>query len=386
METRLPTLYSRTSVGKVQEWTIIVNGDSFYTESGQTDGKKVLSKPTVCKGKNVGKANATTDDEQALSEAQAKWDKKAKTGYTVNIDLIDKCIAYIDPILAKDYKDYKDKFDWSKGWLVQNKYNGVRCTAQLENGRVVLRSRKGEEWKTVPHINRDLEAFFKEYPHAFLDGELYNYELRKTLNELTSLVRKSSEDELTPELFAQTEKIVFFYVYDGAFFGPGFEPKDSYTDRKKWIDDNLPKLSKTYRYVQTWEVTSEAEMTVLYNGFLEDGEEGAIIRNPKMPYEFGKRTKDLLKYKPVDTDDCLILKMMEGTGNYAGVAKIALVRWKGMEFNATIIGPQPLGRKILKEKVKWENRVAEFLYNGLTGLGTPNYARIDPENCFKGDR
>jgi len=27
-----------------------------------------------------------------------------------------------------------------------------------------------------------------------------------------------------------------------------------------------------------------------------------------------------------------------------------------------------------------------FLYMGLTGLGTPNFARVDPDNCFKNDR
>lgn len=32
------------------------------------------------------------------------------------------------------------------------------------------------------------------------------------------------------------------------------------------------------------------------------------------------------------------------------------------------------------------DRTVTFLYNGLTGLGTPNYARMDIKNCFKGDR
>jgi hypothetical protein len=27
-----------------------------------------------------------------------------------------------------------------------------------------------------------------------------------------------------------------------------------------------------------------------------------------------------------------------------------------------------------------------FLYMGLTGPGTPNYGRVDPDNCFKSDR
>ena len=35
---------------------------------------------------------------------------------------------------------------------------------------------------------------------------------------------------------------------------------------------------------------------------------------------------------------------------------------------------------------KIEELAPTQLENGLTGLGTPNYARVDIKNCFKGDR
>jgi hypothetical protein len=38
---------------------------------------------------------------------------------------------------------------------------------------------------------------------------------------------------------------------------------------------------------------------------------------------------------------------------------------------------------ILKDKKNWLDKEVTFLYNGLTGLGTPNFARIDISNCFK---
>ena len=68
---KLGTIYKRTETGKTQEWTIEVVGNKYRTISGQTDGKKVINEWTVVFGKNAGKANETTDKEQAMKEAEA---------------------------------------------------------------------------------------------------------------------------------------------------------------------------------------------------------------------------------------------------------------------------------------------------------------------------
>lgn len=379
----LPTLFSRTSTGAVQQWTVQIDGNKFRVESGQTDGKKVLSEWTVCEPKNVGRANATTAIEQAISEAQAKWDKKMKTGYTTDIKKIDSCTAYVEPMLAKDFEDYENKLDWKGGLFVQNKYNGVRCVATFEGSEVVLKSRKGEPWLSVPHINKDLEKFFEKFPDAVLDGELYNYDLRQKLNELTSIVRKNKPKSITPEVLKRSEEMVFFYIYDG--YGFGLDEDVAYSVRKNWINDNLPKHSKYYRKVHTDEVTSKVELDVIYNKYLSDGEEGAIIRVPSSSYE-NKRSKNLLKYKPEDDAEAMIVALIEGTGNWSGTAKTCTLKWNGKTFDATFKGSFEQGVDRLKNKKDWEGKTVTFLYTGLTGLGVPNYARIDPDNCFKGDR
>ena len=48
MSEQLPTLYKRTTVGKIQEWTIEVVGDKYRTISGQQDGKKITNNWTTC--------------------------------------------------------------------------------------------------------------------------------------------------------------------------------------------------------------------------------------------------------------------------------------------------------------------------------------------------
>jgi DNA ligase 1 len=69
---KLKPIYKKTKSGKTQQWEIEVVGNKYRTISGQTDGKSVVSEWTVIKGKNIGKSNETTDEEQALKEAEAK--------------------------------------------------------------------------------------------------------------------------------------------------------------------------------------------------------------------------------------------------------------------------------------------------------------------------
>jgi ATP-dependent DNA ligase len=286
-------------------------------------------------------------------------------------------------MLAKNLDDYIDKIDFSQGVLVQNKYNGVRCIATKEAAKVLLKSRKGELWVSVVHINKDLEPFFAKFPDAVLDGELYNYDLRQHLNELIHLVRQTKD--ITAEDLAASEKMVRFYIYDGYGFD-GLTETDSYLRRKAWIDKNLPKYSKYYREVPTKLVTSMAEVEKIYGEYLADGQEGAIIRLPGAPYEH-KRSKFLLKYKPENDDEGEILDVEDGDGNYRDRAKTSWILWKGKKFKATWMGDEIQGRNILKNKKDWIGRTITFKYTHLTGKnGLPEYARIDPDNCFKGDR
>jgi DNA ligase-1 len=378
----LPTLYSRTSTGAIQQWTVQIDGNKFRVEAGQIDGKKVLSEWTMCEPKNVGRANATTAEEQAASEAQAKWDKKIKTGYTTDVTKIDECTAYVEPMLAKDFDDYRSKMDWEAGLIVQNKYNGVRCVATFDGERVVLKSRKGEEWISVPHINKDLEKFFEKHPDAVLDGELYSYDYRQKLNELVKLVRKTKK--ITDTDLKKSEEMVRYHIYDGYNFVKNTDACIKYTVRKAWIDENLPKYSKYYRKVDDAVVYSQEELDKIYNKFLDDGEEGAIIRVPYSPYQH-KRSSDLLKYKPENSDEGVIVKLIEGGGNWANTAKTATIEWNGKTFDATFTGTYEQGIERLKNKKDWEGKTVTFAFMGITGLGVPNYPRINPDNCFRAD-
>lgn len=371
-------MFSRTSTGATQQWSVIVEGNTFYVIAGQLNGKLVTSEPTVCEGKNIGRANQTTPKEQALSEAQSKWEKKLKTGYTENINKIDECTDYVEPMLAKNFEDRLDKINWDEGVFVQNKYNGARCVATYDGQRVRLTTRKGEEYLSVGHISKDLEKFFEDYPDAVLDGELFSYEHRQKLNELMSVIRKTKK--ITEDDLKKSEEMVRFHIYDGYRVGPTTESFVKYSVRKKVIDELLPKYSKYYRKVETELAHSLDEVRAIFNKYVDDGQEGVIVRVPSAPYEH-KRSSSLLKWKPLEDDEAVIVDILEGSGNWSGTGKIITLKWKDKTFNATFKGTMEEGAKFLKEKKNWIGTEVKFQYNGITGLHTPNYARLDIRNC-----
>lgn len=289
-------------------------------------------------------------------------------------------IRKIDPFQRYNLEIADNHNFYANGILVHN----CRCTAQLMNGRVVLMSRGFKEWVSCPHINKDLESFFAKYPNAKLDGELYNYDLRQKLNELSSLVKQLKP---TQEDFDKSESMVRYYVYDGFDFTERYGADVAYEVRKSFIDSILPVHAKYYSRVRTWTVHSLEELNQLYETFLADGEEGAIIRDPKSGYDVGRRSERLLKYKPEDDAECTVRKLIEGKGNWAGTAKTAEVEWNGKIFEATFRGSYEQGVERLKNPLDWVGKTGvRFFYTGLTGKGVPNYARIDPNNCFPGDR
>lgn len=380
---KFPTLYSRTATGAVQQWTVEVEKNKFHVISGQVDGKLVTSEWTICEGKNLGKKNETSPNSQAESEAESKWTKKARMGYTEDIKKIDTCMTYVEPMTAKKLLDRLKKIDFKKGILVQNKFNGHRCVARMENGKVVLRTRTGKLYYAVPHIAKDLKKFFDLVPEAVLDGELFNNELRTRLNEISSIIRKG--EDVTAEELEKSEKLIRFYVYDGYNFSEDLDEESDYVLRKAFIDENLPKYTKYCNFVKTEMAYSLEEVDKIYLAYLADEQEGAIIRLPNSPYEHS-RSANLLKYKPVDSDECVILSLHEGTGNWSGTAKTATVQWKGKTTDVTFKGSYEQGEERFKNQKPWIGTEVTFLYNGLTGKGLPNYARIDPDNCFEGDK
>lgn len=304
----LPKLFKRASTGKVQEWEIVVEGDSYHTISGQVGGKLTTSKPTTCKGKNTGKSNATTPEEQALADARAKWTKKKDEGYAESAEDVDSAVeGVIKPMLAQPWDDViGTKHAISFPCISQPKLDGVRCIVTRDQ----MMSRKWKPIVACPHILEALKALFVEFPDLLaLDGELYNHKFHDEFHEIISLVRKTKPTE---EDLAESKKWIEYHVYDVVFK----EKQPSNLDRDLWRHKNLKDYDGVVivpsEYIQTQE-----ELDAEYERLMEAGYEGQMVRRWAAKYEH-KRSFDLLKRKMFVDKEFLITGWEPCVGNREG--------------------------------------------------------------------
>lgn len=306
----MKTLYTLDNAGRVRFWYMEVNPNipsKYRTVSGLLNGSPTKSEWTQATAKNIGKANFTTAESQALAEIEAKYRQKLDSKYYESIEEA-KGYKFFAPMLAKTYN--KEAFLPS---FVQPKLDGYRCIASSKG----LFSRQGKRWN-LPHIEEALAPIFEESRGLILDGELYNHNLKDDFNTLGSLIKKEKRTESESFLVKNT---VQYHVYDMPSLS-----MHRFARRFEFVTLWLTDLEHpSIRIVETHEVDTLKELETHYANFIADGYEGAMVRLNAL-YEPGKRSNSLLKLKDFMDAEFELVKVEEGEGNWAGAAKTAVIR------------------------------------------------------------
>jgi DNA ligase-1 len=360
---KLGTIYKRTETGKTQEWTIEVVGNKYRTISGQTDGKKVINEWTVVFGKNAGKANETTDKEQAMKEAEAKRKLKLERGYYETISDIDET-QYFKPMLAKDWNDEKHRVKFPIH--SQPKLDGIRCIVKKDG----MWTRNGKAIISAPHIYESLRPLFKANPRLIFDGELYCDKLANDFNKIVSLVKKSKP---TADDLKESAEVIEYHIYDLPSHNGKFAERMNQLKIME-VHDKVFRNTKCV-VVDTRLATDEDRLMKLYEGYVEQGYEGQILRvNDK--YE-NKRSKFLLKHKSFVDEEYQIVDVCEGEGNKSGMVGYMVFETEdGQPFKSNVKCTFEEGAEILKSRKKLIGKSATIKYFNLTPAGIPRFPYV----------
>ena len=139
-----------------------------------------------------------------------------------------------------------------------------------------------------------------------LDGELYT--ARGEFEKIQSIVM-----DKTPNVTAWSE--VKFYVFDVPEAGGGLLERLS--ELEKFILQN-PQAGQNLKIIKQVKVKDNAEFVAFAKHIVAKGGEGAVVREPNVPYE-RKRSKNALKYKKFKDAECEVTAINAGTGKYAGL-------------------------------------------------------------------
>ncbi|MEC8307229.1 MAG: hypothetical protein VXZ72_05235, partial [Chlamydiota bacterium] len=104
------------------------------------------------------------------------------------------------------------------------------------------------------------------------------------------------------------------------------------------------------------------------------GWEGVMFRNPDAPYE-RKRTRNLLKVKPLVDEEFVVLDVQAGAGRHEGRMGALICEYDGRVFKVGT-GFTDADR----ERTDWKNKTITVEYFELTPRGVPRHPR------FKGVR
>ena len=246
----------------------------------KSEGGAVTEKIASVKGKNTGRANETSNADQAVLEAASRVAKQIRLGYVEDIAdaaaPVTNGLGKKKPQLAEKMQDVNmDEVDWDNAFL-QRKSDGHRC---LEDDIIYSRGGKAHN---VQHIQDALDAQ-PAFADLHLDGELYVHGM--TLQAIGSLITKPREESL------QLTYCIYDIVSDQPF-------EDRYERLAcafavAWLSD----LDVRIQLVETVRVRSMAEAMVLHRKWVAEGYEGSILRWGRIGYRDGKRTKHCVKVK-----------------------------------------------------------------------------------------
>jgi DNA ligase-1 len=359
--TVFPTLYKRTSAGKVQIWFAEVDGDSYRTTSGQQDGKKTTTEWTVAKPKNEGRANATTAEQQATLEVEAEYEKKLARDYHMSLDRIDEAMRF-KPMLASKWADRKDKV--SGRVFMQPKLDGMRCIAKADG----LWSREGKPIHGAPHIFELLKPIFDKYPDTIIDGELYNHDLKDDFNQIVSAAKKQKPSE--EDLAVSREKLQY-WVYDLPSHSADFGQRTRVL--QNMIDIDLD-VKNSIVITPTLDTFAE-DVDKIAAEYIEAGYEGAMVRT-EGKYE-NKRSNTLIKWKEFQDEEFTIVDIQEGDGNRAGMAaRVVLALGEDRTFSAGLIGNVAYCKQLLADKDEHIGKKGTVVFQNYTPDRIPRFPKF----------
>ncbi|WLB04152.1 ATP-dependent DNA ligase [Bradyrhizobium elkanii] len=328
-------IFKRGSDGKIRSWQVEVNGADHRVIAGIHGGKMVESKWKTAKPKNVGKANATTPEQQAALEASAEEAKKLKREYRRTIPELE--FVPNGPMLAETWDDFKKEVPYADGVWSQPKLDGIRAMMTRKWGAT---SREYQPHYNCGHLMAAIEPLFAAEDGIEFDGELYNHLYKDAFSSLTSIIRKQ---KATPEQASRAAELIQYHIYDLPSPAP-------FAERTEKLKELLAKIGHPQLiYVPTTKVGNLEELDAAEVEAVELGYEGQMVRFNEA-YQYDSRPWSLMKRKRFVTEEFPILRVEEGEGNWSGVAKrVVLQMPDGQECGSGMRGTQEFAAELLAQ-------------------------------------
>jgi DNA ligase 1 len=177
-------------------------------------------------------------------------------------------------------------------FLVEDKFDGIRGQAHVQNGRVAIYSRTLDEISIrFPELLPSLSALPND---VILDGEIVTARGEEIL-PFSQLQKRMGRKVVSEELQASTP--VVFVAWDLLYAGGKVLIDDPLQTRRAQLEDLIPAGFGTVRLSGAKRFTRVSELDDEFDAARGRGNEGLMIKDPASSYKPGRRGREWLKLK-----------------------------------------------------------------------------------------
>lgn len=232
-------------------------------------------------------------------------------------------IEFYECMLATNVDKVLDKIK-DEDYFITQKLDGLRMIVVVDGNRnKTAYSRNGLIYEGLNSLLNELELD----PNMIYDGELLYSD-----DTLRSDERFRKTNEVVRCKGEKDKNLLTYYIFDAVHIN---ELKDNiqhipYSQRREYLD-KLPRSIYQRVVPILYEGKIDNKVFELLDEVVEQGNEGLMANVSTGIYEFGKRSKNILKFKKFHDVDLLCIGVEEGEGKYKGKLGKILVEYYGYE-------------------------------------------------------
>lgn len=398
-KTDIGSVYKKDKNKKIRIVNIYVIGTSVIWEHGQLNGK-LIKEHYIAKPKNIGKANATTAEEQAILEARSKFENYRLDGYKSSEDLNikeDEITEYrlyealsvttdkhgfIKPMKAQqETKERTIKGEKVKvpriadneidKYYFQLKLNGQRgFTFYIKNlNKIRCHSKNGIELNTIAigHIIDDFTKLFDNITNKNLifDGEFYSHGM--ALEEIASAIR-------TPSLVSNTVKFVVFDIVDSDNLNIKFKNRFKLLEK---LEIKIKELNLINIEVEKGiRLKTKEELDNYLENAFDNKYEGLMARHEDNIYEPGVRSNTMIKFKKLEDSEFRVLDIIDSEADPNCAIFVVQNDINGEVFRSVPKASLEKRKEIYFNKSKYINSFVKIEYRDRNKKGIPCHTNV----------
>lgn len=252
---------------------------------------------------------------------------------------------------------------------IEPKLDGVRLVAVVESGNVQMFSRAG---KPITNFDSTVGKELATLPDGVYDGEVMD-------EDFIALMRQVHRKQ------ANVTKS-YFMLFDVVTLKEWEERKgtDSLVVRRQKLESLfLGKQFDFLRLIEHKEIEASVEAIMAYHKeCVSHGFEGAMLKNPTMPYCFG-RSDAVVKVKSFNDADVKVIGFLEGRGRHKGTLGAIIVDYEGHKVRCGSGFGDEQRAEVWSSKDKFLGMTAEVRYQEVTPDGS---LRFPVFNCWRLDK